>query len=494
MSLERPVSPGSTLIRTSSCIHWRQEYLHISLVIMSACWLAGWVALTLRYFVDIAFPTALGLSVVHVLISMLVVRWMLFRRLNGGLILATISLLMWLAALFTILITPALVHAYGGHGDLSLGDLFHIDEHERVPGGPIIIFWVLLLWWRGYQLGSTYLTLVRASFGMRLGILAFVWLAIFSGRDLRQDALAVLPFFFFFGLLASSLARADSLNLDRAGRSGMLGRGWIISLVGIALLVTFGGYIATLWFTGLNMALAAEVLRIIAQAVVSVVLVLLAPLFLIMQVLYNILDAILPDRMPGTRRTADSSKEGHDTLQLPWLSEIFHILSEALVIGLIIFIILAVLAFIWFMFVARARGKEYEDEERETLGTGEVVGNLRQALRDGWRRLAGALGVLRQFGLGRDFFAALTIRRIYARMEKLAGVRGYPRAVSETPYEYRDELGRAFPGLEPDVQVITEAYVAVRYGDVPESDEELNAVRLAWDRLHSSPGPTETGP
>lgn len=494
MNINVSMPPSGSAARSPRRINWRQEYLHVTLVMMSACWLAGWVALTLGYFVDITFSIALGLSVVHILTSMFFVRWMLFRRADGGLILASVSLLMWGAAAVTVLVTPALVRAYGGQDDLSLHDLFYIDDQTHVPGGPFIILWVLLLWWRGYQFGSAYLTLVRASFGMRLGILAFVWLAILSGQQLRQDALAALPFFFFFGLLASSLARADSLNLDRSGRSVMSGRGWIVSLIGIALLVTFGGYIATLWFSGLDMALAAQVFRVIAQAVLAIVLVLLSPLFIVVQLLYNFFDAILPDTMPGSSSKPSSGGGNNNSPQLPWLADVFQVLSDLLIVGLIVFVALAVFAFIWFMFVARARGKEYEDEDRETLGTGEVVGNLRQALLDGWRRLANALGVLRQFGLGRDFFAALTIRRIYARMEKLAGARGYPRSTAETPYEYRRELLLAFPGLETDVQVITEAYVAARYGEVPESEDELNAVRLAWDHLHQSSEPEASSP
>jgi hypothetical protein len=75
-------------------------------------------------------------------------------------------------------------------------------------------------------------------------------------------------------------------------------------------------------------------------------------------------------------------------------------------------------------------------------------------------------------------------------MEKLAGARGYPRAAAETPYEYRRELYQAFPGQNEDIHRITETYVAVRYGDLPEDPSELLAVRAAWERLHNSPDPT----
>jgi hypothetical protein len=207
------------------------------------------------------------------------------------------------------------------------------------------------------------------------------------------------------------------------------------------------------------------------------------------QIVYDFVRSILPDRTPGVVTQPGGQGTSNDPVQAPWVSEMFKWLTNALMVSIVIFIIIAVLAFIWFLFFARARGKDYDDEEREAMGTAEVVGGLKQALRDSWRRFADALGIFRQFGLGRDFLTALTIRRIYLRMEKLAETRGYPRALSETPYEYRRALYEAFPGLDGDVQCVTDAYVAVRYGEVPEKDEELSAVRTAWERLHDSPEP-----
>jgi hypothetical protein len=84
--------------------------------------------------------------------------------------------------------------------------------------------------------------------------------------------------------------------------------------------------------------------------------------------------------------------------------------------------------------------------------------------------------------LGR-FFAARTIRRIYAHLSALAAEQGYPRAAYETPYEYLPTLKQAFPENGEDVMCITEAYVAVHYGEVPERLEELVAVQHAWERI-----------
>ncbi|MBN1201214.1 MAG: DUF4129 domain-containing protein [Anaerolineae bacterium] len=479
---------------TARRINWRQEYLHIAVILMTACWLAPWLALSLAYFLEIELSAALGLAVANLLASTLITRRMYHRRTDDGLQTTAILLWMWAAAAATVLVLPLLVKAYGGKDDLTLIDLFYIDRQQRVPGGPLVIAWVLFLWWRGFQLGSIYMTLVRASFGLRLGMLAFFWLFLFANPALRRAALPTVPVFFFLGLLSTSLARADSLNLDRS-RTAIFGRGWIVSLLFTALGLTLAGYVAALWLSGMDMARAADIFKTIGEGALTLLLLVASPLLLLAQLIYNLLRSILPDQIPGDifeiGSGDDSSSGGSD---IPLLADIFAVLTDALIVALIVFLILLIIAFFWFLLIGRDRQERYSDEEREALGTAEVVGGLRQTLRAGWQRLADTLGLLRRFGLGSDLFAALTIRRIYARMEKLAGKRGYPRALSDTPYEYRRELVQAYPGMGDDVQTITEAYVAVRYGEIPEDQTVLQPVRAAWERLQNSSDPVQLEP
>ena len=110
---------------------------------------------------------------------------------------------------------------------------------------------------------------------------------------------------------------------------------------------------------------------------------------------------------------------------------------------------------------------------------------LRDVLRRGRRRLGGAAAALSRSLVGR-FLAAMTIRRIYAHMGALAAERGYPRVPYETPYEYLPTLERSFPSNREDVTRITEAYVAVHYGEVPERPEDLAAVQTAWERIREA--------
>ncbi len=62
----------------------------------------------------------------------------------------------------------------------------------------------------------------------------------------------------------------------------------------------------------------------------------------------------------------------------------------------------------------------------------------------------------------------------------LCGRLGSPRAISLTPYEFLPHAGELFPGRDQELALITQAYVRVRYGEYPETREELEQVISAW--------------
>lgn len=62
------------------------------------------------------------------------------------------------------------------------------------------------------------------------------------------------------------------------------------------------------------------------------------------------------------------------------------------------------------------------------------------------------------------------------------------RAVDETPYDYLPMLEKAFPQCQKEVAPITESYVAVHYGELPEQAQHLAAVRSAWERIRGGAG------
>ena len=64
------------------------------------------------------------------------------------------------------------------------------------------------------------------------------------------------------------------------------------------------------------------------------------------------------------------------------------------------------------------------------------------------------------------------------------------RRFSQTPLEFLPSLQGLFPDLMVELDTITEAYLRVRYGELPETASEVEYVERAW-RLIQVEGQTK---
>ncbi len=90
------------------------------------------------------------------------------------------------------------------------------------------------------------------------------------------------------------------------------------------------------------------------------------------------------------------------------------------------------------------------------------------------------------------------------RAKVVSGLRGYPGAIqvyirllgwgrhsglahasSETPREYGVRLGRRFPGLKREIEIIVESFNQEVYGETVLSRQRLNTAKSAWRRLRN---------
>lgn len=71
----------------------------------------------------------------------------------------------------------------------------------------------------------------------------------------------------------------------------------------------------------------------------------------------------------------------------------------------------------------------------------------------------------------------------YLSVLRRAAEQGYPRRVSQTPYEYDADLGSDLPEIELELDKLTEAFVEVRYSDHEIDSEREGGVRSAWRRI-----------
>jgi hypothetical protein len=126
----------------------------------------------------------------------------------------------------------------------------------------------------------------------------------------------------------------------------------------------------------------------------------------------------------------------------------------------------------------RQRDGGSQDERESLWSSDDLVKDLKDGLQ---RALEGLRNLGRRDARGRR--SAASIRKMYASVVDLAAEAGYPRDLSETPYEHRVILYQAFPGGETAVDAITEAYVRVHYGEVPDSREAMAQLRQYYRDL-----------
>lgn len=124
-----------------------------------------------------------------------------------------------------------------------------------------------------------------------------------------------------------------------------------------------------------------------------------------------------------------------------------------------------------------------QDDLESILERGDLIQLLRQAFQDRLQRIAESFQGRSRLLQGQRWLAAAKIRRIYTRLMELTSKLGKSRPLAHTPLEYLDVLEELFPNGKDEVNTITQAYLRIRYGELPETIEEIREVELAWEHV-----------
>ena len=125
----------------------------------------------------------------------------------------------------------------------------------------------------------------------------------------------------------------------------------------------------------------------------------------------------------------------------------------------------------------------FRSDRQSILEKGDLWDILRKSLQDRLRQIGDGLASLAGLRHGQRSLAAARIRRIYAQLMEMSERLGDPRPVAQTPLEFLPTLEHTFPGREIDLEDITRAYLKVRYGELPETRQEVDQVEESWERV-----------
>ncbi|MFN2136342.1 MAG: DUF4129 domain-containing protein, partial [Candidatus Promineifilaceae bacterium] len=383
------------------------------------------------------------------------------------------------------------------YGPRPLSDMSWLGEfysHLGDLGNPLwgrdlsLFLLGILAWWRGLRLAQLAPDIYRAGFRLRIGVLllALLGLLLYETGNLWGATPFVL-LFFLAGLTTLALIRAEQIEREHSGFSSGMTPGWVAIIVLTSLLtvmtaglfaailsgeaaIVLSGWLAPLW----------KALWALLAVALSTIIFLLSPLFLLL----NVIVTLLANLFEGIFAAANITLQNEQVQNVNVLESFNELLSqneadsltlppEMLRLLTIVIMLLVALAIVYFL--TRAFRQPQTAASPST-----IIGE--QAIYDRGPKGLGER-ILRRLGIMRRWRAAASIRRIYVGMCEAAADAGYGRDHAQTPYEYLQTLGEMWPENTADCRLITDAYVRVRYGEVPESSEELSAIRAAWQRL-----------
>ena len=333
---------------------------------------------------------------------------------------------------------------------------------------------VALIWWRGVALGSTSLGPDAARVRLQLGLLLFVIFAVLTAFNPENNLVFYILPFLAGAVFAMPLAHIDYVEHSETGRPVPMDAKWWRSLgAGVSVPLIASMAVAALLTgdtigQGLRLLIGIILLPVLAVAFVIGYIITWIVSLIFSHIKRNPLEAL--QNLGALFRQPQQPTQQSALSAITISPELRYALGMAALAAIII-------ALIWLTGRARRETEVIRASGDDLLDPGEDEPPPPPATESGF---------LRSFNL-RRWLAAVTIRRIYARMAHEAAKRGYARQPAQTPSDYLPGVCAAFPAMDADVHLITAAYISAHYGEVPDTDEALGKIRAAWERVRATP-------
>jgi len=479
MSTRLPAAPFPTVWTGNS----HREPIYLALAAAEVCWVTPiFAALSpeiLRHR-----PLLLWLGMLILLLGF----FYLYRALvRADLPLPLQQGLLLLALLLSIVLVVR-YHVYAGltyHGAEWIGYILKRLTSNTVFLSEILAILALIyLWARGIHLARRSISVYSVGYSFRAGIVILIWFGLGITLLTRREVTPFIIPYFFFALTAIALARIEETSQLPGGSRAHFSGYWVgWSVVAVALLMVVGMAVALFFYGGsLEQILSwlSPILNLLLILVYQLALWLAAAVWWLVSLIpidWGVVRGVIYS-LTLQLRTALAGLEQPSGEASPAVQRSFQLSGK---VGLIVVLIAIVLLFTWYR-RRQARATAGADETHESLLSAGAVGrSLVDLLQSGRQRLGEVAGRV----LGIQFLSAISIRRIYANLVRLATEEGYPRASARTPYEYLTTLRQALPGSEAETTLITNAYVNAHYGKLPDTPEELQQIRDAWHRVRA---------
>ncbi len=362
-----------------------------------------------------------------------------------------------------------------------------------IPAEFLILAMALLMSGRGLSLVGRQLDPSKIQGGFRTGII----MLFFYGFIVQFEELSPGNAFFVFlfsGLMAMSAARIAMQSRLRGGKSIPFDRRWLFGLSLVCSLIVGLSYLGVSWLRGRGL----DQLYALYTWVMSALIWLISPLLYLVAEIFRWLGArleyglLIRNLLDLFQRLQSTFFEFMDMIQrwFAYLDSLIHWENPPLKIpkawalwGTILFLLVIILLRLKQHIWKRETG---EEEDLSNLDQLDLITLLGAAIRKTMEQLLHQVEDALRVGQARRLLAAARIRRIYARLMKLSTRLGMSRPAARTPLEFLPNLQTLFPELPIELDTITQAYLRVRYGELPETIEEVQRVEHAWAQISTA--------
>jgi hypothetical protein len=370
-----------------------------------------------------------------------------------------------------------------------------------IPNELLVFIAVLLVIRRGAVLAVDYLGPGRVLDEFKLG---FVMFLVFTGVNTfvtgEQVSSGYLLVYLYAGLIAMGAARQDSVGELRGAARSRLDRRRFFPIFLGAGLTAGGAYLAGLAFSMEGGALAGFVL---GAAVLAVFIVSIPLLLVVLYLLYFIVSlfegeiALAVDRLLGAVDGLLRTLEHLKTLiwqlgellaeRLAFMAPFFRgLLSLAPGVRILVLTGTVALLILFLLAALAIRSRRLREgasaQEQGDIDLHGLIARLRDRMKLRMQIRARSAALLDP-DRRRNLVLAARVRRLYARLIRLADRMGHPMGSAQTPAEFAGALGRLLPTETAAILEMTRAYERVRYGELPEDAGEVVRVQRAWMRI-----------
>jgi hypothetical protein len=311
-----------------------------------------------------------------------------------------------------------------------------------------------------------------------------------------EDPREFFYLFLFSFLIGISTARMSVVGMVRGGNENIFNYKWFMGIILSALVVVglsslFGEVFADKFgllggiFTGIFGSLLI-VLWVIFNPVISLLITLLSNLFNDSQVIKDLGNSLqnLNNLMRGLEQKVSSMIEHSrlGSILLQWAPVLKTIFLVIIILLIIVGIVLWLSIRLW----SDRERRRVGDEKKSMIRSGNLLYNILDKFLQSWKKTLNSIEQMTDLRKRQRIRTAARIRQIYADLMDICDSLGKPRLEAQTPLEFISVLINLFPDYQSEIDMITNAYLDVRYGLLPENPRAVAEIEVAWKRLHTS--------